>query len=417
MDNGWRTALLGDVLEELIDHRGRTPKKLGGDFTTNGARVISAKNVREGRLDLSFEARFVSDEMYAQWMKVPLQRGDVLLTSEAPMGEVAYLNGEHRFCLGQRLFALRAAREQLDGRFLYYWLRSRSAQARLRARLSGTTAQGIRQSQLVQVEVPVPPLDEQQRIAGVLGALDDKVEQNQVLRDRLVDAGHSLYRSLLQKTSVKVGDVADLVKGLSYKGTGLVAGGLPMFNLANFALSGWAQRNGLKFYDGEYRDRHVVKTGDLLIANTDLTQRREILGRPLLVPAGFDKALFTHHLFAIRFFADFQDYRLLLYFALQEREFRDRAETFASGTTVAALPRDAVMDYEFNAAEPEHVTKFASRAETLVSRAWQCEDENTRLTAIRDSLLPKVVSGQLHVSRSYDPYDALGALEQPAVDP
>ncbi|HET7229898.1 MAG TPA: restriction endonuclease subunit S [Longimicrobium sp.] len=171
------TAPLADVLARVIDHRGRTPKKLGGDFVSSGVRVLSALNVQEGRIDDS-DTRYVTEEMWHRWMPEKLHSGDVLLTSEAPLGQTAYLASDDPLCLGQRLFALRADERRLHGRFLYYYLRSEIGQSGLAARATGTTVVGIRQSELMRVEVPLPPLRDQQAIAAVLGILDDKIEQN-----------------------------------------------------------------------------------------------------------------------------------------------------------------------------------------------------------------------------------------------
>lgn len=171
------TAPLADVLARIIDHRGRTPKKLGGDFVSSGVRVLSALNVQDGRVDDS-DRRYVTEEMWHRWMPEKLRSGDVLLTSEAPLGQTAYLTSDDPLCLGQRLFALRADERRLHGRFLYYYLRSDAGQSGLAARATGTTVVGIRQSELLRVEVPLPPLRDQQAIAAVLGTLDDKIEQN-----------------------------------------------------------------------------------------------------------------------------------------------------------------------------------------------------------------------------------------------
>lgn len=95
-----REARLGDLLLRLLDHRGRTPKKLGGDFVQTGVRVISAKNIRDNRIDLHANVRFITQEMFDRWMPEKLLPGDVLLTSEAPMGSVAFLDGDQDYCLG-----------------------------------------------------------------------------------------------------------------------------------------------------------------------------------------------------------------------------------------------------------------------------------------------------------------------------
>ena len=80
---------LGDVIEALIDHRGKTPKKLGGSFASSGVPVVSALNVKSGRLSFDAARRYVTSEMSERWMPVRLKAGDVVLTSEAPLGEVA----------------------------------------------------------------------------------------------------------------------------------------------------------------------------------------------------------------------------------------------------------------------------------------------------------------------------------------
>ena len=81
---------LGDALAVLIDHRGKTPKKLGGDWTSTGHRVVSAINIKENSVDDN-DHHYVSAELYRRWMKEPLRAGDERLTSEAPTGEVAYV--------------------------------------------------------------------------------------------------------------------------------------------------------------------------------------------------------------------------------------------------------------------------------------------------------------------------------------
>lgn len=82
----WRVVPLDSVTTCIIDHRGRTPKKLDGDFAETGVPVVSARNVKGGRLNTREGVRFVTPEMYRRWMPVQLEAGDVLLTSEAPLG-------------------------------------------------------------------------------------------------------------------------------------------------------------------------------------------------------------------------------------------------------------------------------------------------------------------------------------------
>ena len=190
-----RRTILEDAVDLIIDHRGKTPKKLGGDFSSNGVQVVSAKNVFGGRLHLDVTQRFVSAEIAERWMPVKLAPGDVLLTSEAPLGECAYVKQVGDVCLGQRLFALRARSGVAVGRFLYYALRSPQVQRRLQARATGTTAQRIKQSELRHVELDLPSLGEQERVVSVLGTLDDKIDSNRRIAALLDETANTLFRS------------------------------------------------------------------------------------------------------------------------------------------------------------------------------------------------------------------------------
>ena len=168
---------LEDLLDTVIDHRGRTPKKLGTDFVPDGVPVASAQLVRGGVLDLS-ECRYVDTETWQRWMPTPLEAGDILLTSEAPLGRTARVESSAPLVLGQRLFALRVRDDQLDSRYLFYWLGSHSGQAALHEQATGSTVLGIRQSALRRIKVSVPELSAQRAIGEVLGALDDKIAAN-----------------------------------------------------------------------------------------------------------------------------------------------------------------------------------------------------------------------------------------------
>jgi type I restriction enzyme S subunit len=184
---------LGELLEVLIDHRGKTPKKLGGDFTTVGIPVASAINVKSGRVVFDSAPRCVDLEMFDRWMPVRLKADDVLLTSEAPLGEVARVPSDEPLVLGQRLFGLRGRADVLDNTYLFYVLQWKPIRDRLYARSTGTTVHGIRQAELVRVPVPVPPLAEQRAIAEVLGAVDDKIDANRRIAKLLESLAHSWF--------------------------------------------------------------------------------------------------------------------------------------------------------------------------------------------------------------------------------
>ena len=245
---------------------------------------------------------------------------------------------------------------------------------------------------------PVPPIEEQRAIADTLDALDEKIESNR----RAMAVANSLAMAILATgvATVRVGDVAELIKGLSYKGAGLdggtAAGALPLLNLANFTAGGSLKRGGLKYYTGEFKPKHRVAGWDLLVANTDLTQSREILGRGFLVPPAFEGALHTHHTSKVNFF-DHPELAPVLWAQLQSPGFRERAKGFATGTTVTALPTESLLDFEL--AIPDDLEHALERARVLVECAWGLEAESVQLGRVRDALLPELLSGRVRVSK------------------
>jgi type I restriction enzyme S subunit len=143
---GHETMSIEQATEQLIDYRGKTPPK-----TATGVRLITAKVVKAGRI-LEEPKEFIATDFYDEWMRRGLpQKLDVLLTTEAPLGEVAVLRDGERIALAQRIILLRAKSECVDSLFLFYALQSDFTQAELKARASGTTVLGIKQSELRQV--------------------------------------------------------------------------------------------------------------------------------------------------------------------------------------------------------------------------------------------------------------------------
>lgn len=196
MPSNWEQAPLGDLVDDILDRRGVTPIKLGSRFCSSGHRVVSAKLVKCGRFDLSADTpRFIDSTTYEKWMRTSLLADDVILTSEAPLGETAYLRTPIDWALGQRLFAIRTKKDRLHGRFLYYSLQCGAARTDLISRATGTTVHGIRQSELRRVRVCFPAITEQRAIAHILGTLDDKIDLNRRTNETLEAMARALFKS------------------------------------------------------------------------------------------------------------------------------------------------------------------------------------------------------------------------------
>ena len=174
----WILTTLGQVLSTIIDRRGLTPTKLGGEWSPDGIIAISAKSVKNHELINLDIANRVDRELYERWMPQKLQPHDILMTSEAPLGEFYFIADFSEYCLSQRLFAMRANTEIVEPTVLYFQLTDSIGKHQIDIRKTGTTVTGIRQSELVQVPVILPPKQVQQSFARFCNPIMLSIERN-----------------------------------------------------------------------------------------------------------------------------------------------------------------------------------------------------------------------------------------------
>ena len=186
--DGWQLQSVEDSMKAIIDYRGKTPRK-----TPSGVPLITAKIVKDGRIMPPTE--FIAADGYDSWMNRGLpEPGDVVMTTEAPLGEIAQIDNR-KVALGQRLITLRGKPELLNNTYLKFAMQAAFVQNQLNARTTGTTVLGISQRELRKVEIPLPPLQEQHRIAHILGTLDEKIELNRQMNETLEVTARAIFKS------------------------------------------------------------------------------------------------------------------------------------------------------------------------------------------------------------------------------
>lgn len=177
----WEEVGLLDSIERIIDFRGRTPKKLGLDWSPSGYRALSALNVKQGYIDFSIDPHFGNQELYDKWMNgSELHQGQVLFTTEAPMGNVAQVPNADKYILSQRTIAFVVKSEVITEDFLAVLLRSLKVFRELSALASGGTAKGVSQKVLANLNVLIPnDLAEQNIIGSYFQKFDALISQHQ----------------------------------------------------------------------------------------------------------------------------------------------------------------------------------------------------------------------------------------------
>ena len=193
----WEQRKFFDTVEKIIYFSGRTPKKLGMEWSAKGYPALSAVNVRDGYIDFSVDVHYANKELYDRWMSGnDLYKGQVVFTTEAPMGNVAQIPDNQKYILSQRTIAFKIDNTQLTDDFLAVLLRSPIIQHSLKLLASGGTAQGVSQKSLSQLKVFIPTkIKEQQLIGKYFHSLDTLI----TLHQRKLDHLKLLKKFLLQR--------------------------------------------------------------------------------------------------------------------------------------------------------------------------------------------------------------------------
>lgn len=176
-DNGdWKNYNFYDLLEEILDFRGRTPLKLGMDWGGGNIISLSANNVKNGYIDYNAECNLGSEALYEKWMgKAKLQKGDIIFTMEAPLGNALLLPDDQKYILSQRVVSFRTKNNVVNS-FLIQLIWNVQFQNQIEKLSTGSTAKGINQKNLQAVNVLIPnKKEEQQKIASCLSSLDELI--------------------------------------------------------------------------------------------------------------------------------------------------------------------------------------------------------------------------------------------------
>ncbi len=221
-----------DVIESLLDYRGKTPLKLGMSWSDveTPYLALSALNVKDNGIDTTKEAHYGTADLYKKWMKdKPLREQQILMTTEAPAGVVMQIPDNRPYILSQRVIALNVDPTKVDECFFAYLLRSHYVQNQIERLCSGGTAKGISQKHLKEIKVRYPKsIKTQQKIAEFFTALDEKIHSIENKLSLLDRTKKYFVNALLQKklrfvkdngstytdwVSCNVANIADVIGG------------------------------------------------------------------------------------------------------------------------------------------------------------------------------------------------------------
>ena len=203
-------------IEKILDYRGRTPKKLGLSWSDTGFLALSALNVKNGYIDFNADANYGNQELYDRWMgDNHLHKGQVVFTTEAPMGNVAQIPNDDLYILSQRTIAFEVKHDLIREDFLATLLRSPKIFNELTSLSSGGTAKGVSQKSLSNLKVCVPAsLEEQSAIGSLFCNLDDLLSS---YKENLANY-QSLKVTMLSRMFPKAGQIVPEIRLDGFEG-------------------------------------------------------------------------------------------------------------------------------------------------------------------------------------------------------
>ena len=254
----WNEYGIEDVCELIVDCVNRTAPIV--DYETP-YKMIRTSNVRDGWINLS-DARNVTKDTFEKWTRraVPRQ-GDVVLTREAPLGEVGIIRTDEPIFLGQRTVMYRANPDKILPHFLYYSLLSHDVQAQIKAFGFGSTVSHMRVPDAKKLQMKVPDMVTQEKIICVMNSYDSMIEANQRRIQLLEESARLLYREWFVKLRFPGHETVAVVAGLPE--------GWKRINLLNFADVTYGFPFRADLFNSEKIGTPIVRIRDIQGVSTD----------------------------------------------------------------------------------------------------------------------------------------------------
>ena len=438
MSSEWATKRLGDCCEKIGS--GATPKGGKEAYLDFGpVHLIRSQNVHNDGFSPSGLA-YISEEQAQKLDNVKVESGDVLLniTGDSVARVCQALNRFLPARVNQHVAIIRPISSVFDARYLRYFFASPAQQNfMLGLAAVGATRNALTKGMIESFEVPCPPLAVQQDIADVLASLDNRItllrETNTTLEaiaqalfkswfvdfdpvhakmqgrppESMYEATAALFPESFEESEFgavpkgwsisSVADVAEIIKGKSYSSKDLVAQNTTaLVTLKSFERGGGFRMDGFKPYSGTFKPTQVVTPGDLIVAYTDVTQAAELIGKPALVVGieEHDTLVASLDVGIVR--PDFSTCsRQFLYGLFKTDSFQSHTLAHTSGTTVLHLSKDGVGSYQFVLPPVGLINVFEEVATALAERRQINSDQVRTLMSLRDTLLPRLISGRL----------------------
>lgn len=420
--------LVKDIIEEIS--MGPFGSNLKVEFFKPvGFPVLNGSNLTDVRL-VEDAFNYVTEEKARSLGKAIASKGDVIITHRGTLGQVSYIPDDSlydEYLISQSQFRVRFDKEIANPAYIAYYFKTKEGQKKLLSFASyvGVPALAQATTNFKEIELNLPSLEIQNKIVDELLTLDLKIENNNSINAELESMAKTLYdywflqfefpneegkpykssggkmvwneelkREIPEGWEVKqLGNLIEYNRGISYTGKDISENGIPIISLASIDRTGRYIPDGIKYFNRDYASSKVVKPFELIMANTDMTQERAVMGKIVFVPDIFDgDILTTHHITQIYTNESLKAYLMM---TTQTDWFHNYIKGFASGTNVLGMDMKGFDDYMLTYPSKDILSMFNRIIFEIYRRIFVIYKENFELASLRDFLLPLLMNGQV----------------------
>ena len=385
----------------------RQPKGGRDSYLGGNIALIRSQNV----LDFSFSKlglAYINEVQAEKLSNVEVYEKDVLLniTGDSVARVCIVPNNVLPARVNQHVAIIRG-NDKVDYRYLLYYLQYIKPQL-LSLSQGGATRNALTKKMIEELEVKMPSKGIQKEIVSILYALDSKIELNRRINDNLEQQTQALFKSWFVDnpkpnwSETTFSEVANFIGGYSYKGEELTdSSNIAMVTIKNFGRNGGFKADGFKGIAPfvKLKECHYANLFDILVAHTDLTQNADVIGNAelLLTYGRYDGIIFSMDLVKVLPKNNFP-YRFLLAAMLKNKIFKGHCLGYVNGTTVLHLSKKALPNFEVKIPPKAEAKTMNDALAPYYQRMAEVLQENDRLIHLRDTLLPKLMSGELNIN-------------------
>ena len=371
----WKTYKLGDLIECIIDNRGKSaPISI-----SNYQPIIEINALGQREVNYDVIRKYVSKETYDTWFRAGHPKiGDILFSTVGTIGLTSLMTQDVG-CIAQNIIALRVNDKLLNNQYLYYFLNNKTTKINLNNLNIGGVQPSIKLPHLLNMPISLPPLTEQKRIADILSAIDDKIELNRRINANLEQQAQALYKSWFVDFEPFGGKMPeDWREGTLGEIMTITSGKHPKNRVSiktkdvNIPIVGAADIIG-------YTNEMLYSTPILIIGR---------VGTHGIVQRFSTKCWPSDNTLVIQ-----TKYYEMCYQLLKQIDYKK----LNRGSTQPLITQTDIKGVEIIIPPIEILEEYENRVSILFHSINNYDIENSTLSALRDTLLPKLMSGEITV--------------------